>query len=73
MTAVTEFEVTDDGDAHARDDVSTQVTACPLVSAELIKLLLLVPALVPFTFHWNEGLVPPLVSTAVNVSAVPLQ
>ena len=73
MTAVTELEVAVDGDAHASEEVSTQVTACPLVMDEEIKLVLLVPALVPLTFHWNVGLVPPFVSTAVNVSGVPLQ
>jgi len=31
----------------------------------------LVPALVPFTFHWYEGVVPPLVGVAVKVTDEP--
>ena len=61
------------GDAHAEDDVSTQVTTWPLVSALVMKVLLLVPTFVVPTFHWNDGLVPPLVITAVNVSGAPVQ
>jgi hypothetical protein len=70
---VTEFEVAVVGDAQASDDVSVHVTTAPLVSDELINVPLFVPAFVPFTFHWYEGLVPPFVITDVNVSATPLQ
>ena len=31
--------------------VITQVTACPLVSVVVVKVVLLVPAFTPFTFH----------------------
>jgi hypothetical protein len=37
------------------------------------KVLLLVPALIPWTFHWNEGMVPPLTGSAVSVTWVPGQ
>ena len=36
-------------------------------------MTLLVPTFVPFTFHWYEGVVPPLVGDAVNVTDVPAQ
>ena len=48
---VIEFDVAVVGEAHASDDVSTQVTTAPLVNEELLNVLLLVPAFVPFTFH----------------------
>ena len=40
------------GEAHAELDVITHVTVCPLVSAVVVNVALLVPAFVPFTFHW---------------------
>ena len=33
----------------------------------------MVPTLLPFSFHWNEGVEPPLVGVAVNVTLVPEQ
>ena len=39
----------------------------------MLKLALLLPALIPLTCHWYEGLVPPLPGVAVHVTAVPLQ
>ena len=33
----------------------------------------MVPALVPLTFHWYAGVVPPLVGVAVKVTDVPAQ
>ena len=48
---VIEFDVAVIGLAHASDDVITTVTTSPLASVELWKVLLLVPALTPFTFH----------------------
>jgi hypothetical protein len=33
----------------------------------------LLPTLLPFTFHWYNGVVPPNVGVAVNVTEVPLQ
>ncbi len=32
-----------------------------------------VPVFVPFTFHWYDGVVPPLVGAAENVTLVPAQ
>ena len=48
---VIEFDVAVVGFAHASDDVITTVTTSPFTSVELWKVLLLVPALTPFTFH----------------------
>lgn len=31
------------------------------------------PTLVPFTFHWYAGTVPPLVGVAVNITVAPAQ
>ena len=31
------------------------------------------PTLFPFNFHWYDGLAPPFVGVAVNVTLVPLQ
>jgi len=33
-------------------EVITTVTICPFVNAFVVKVALLVPAFVPFTFHW---------------------
>ena len=33
----------------------------------------MVPTLLPFSFHWYEGVEPPLVGVAVNVTLVPEQ
>ena len=33
-------------------DVITTVTICPLVNVVVVKVVLFVPAFVPFTFHW---------------------
>jgi hypothetical protein len=33
----------------------------------------LVPAFAPLTFHWYDGVVPPLVGVAENVTEVPAQ
>ena len=54
-------------------DVSTQVTASLFASVVEVKVGLFVPTLVPFTFHWYPGVVPPLVGVAVNVTEVPAQ
>jgi hypothetical protein len=51
IVIVTALEVAVAGDAQAELDVITQVTICPLVSVVVVKVGLLVPAFVPFTFH----------------------
>ena len=35
--------------------------------------MLFVPTLFPFSFHWYDGELPPLVGVAVNVTLVPVQ
>jgi hypothetical protein len=70
---VTLLEVAVEGDAQAALDVSTQLTTSLLLKDVDAKLDELVPALVPFTFHWYDGLAPPLVTAAVNVTSVPEQ
>jgi hypothetical protein len=46
------LEVAVVGDAHDAVEVMTQVTTCPLVSAVVVYVALLVPTLVVPTFHW---------------------
>ena len=67
------FEVAVAGEAHDELEVITQVTTAPLVSVVLVNVALLVPAFTPFTFHWYDGVLPPLVGVAVNVTAEPGQ
>ena len=38
-----------------------------------MKLALLVPEFTPLTFHWYDGVSPPLVGVAVNVTGVEAQ
>ena len=45
------FDVALFGEAQADADVTIQDTVSPLASKNVVKVLLLVPALVPFTFH----------------------
>ena len=45
------LEVADVGEAQVALDVSTQVTASLFASDEVVYVVLLVPTLVPFTFH----------------------
>lgn len=45
------FDVALFGEAQADADVTIQDTVSPLASENVVKVLLLVPALVPFTFH----------------------
>src|SRR6478752_6440209 len=54
-------------------EVISTVTISPSLSVLLLKVGLLLPTFVPFTFHWYDGLVPPLVGVAVNVTCVPSQ
>ena len=45
------FELAVVGLAQFALEVNTQVTACPFVKAEVLYAALLVPTLMPFTFH----------------------
>ena len=51
MVIVIALEVAVVGDAQLAVEVMTQVTTAPVVSVVVMNVALLVPALVPFTFH----------------------
>ena len=48
---VMEFDVAVDVVRQEALEVITQLTICPFVKEEVVKMALLVPAFVPFTFH----------------------
>jgi hypothetical protein len=48
-----------------------QKIASLLFSVLSVYVALLVPTTLPFFFHWNTGVLPPLVGVAVNVTLVP--
>lgn len=54
-------------------EVMVQETRFPLLRVLLLYVALLVPTLLPFTFHWYIGLLPALLATAVNVALPPAQ
>jgi hypothetical protein len=54
-------------------EVMVQETRFPLTKVLLLYVALLVPTLLPFTFHWYVGLLPALLATAVNVAFAPAQ
>lgn len=54
-------------------EVITQLTTCPLVREEVVNVAEFVPALLPFTSHWYEGVVPPFTGVAVKVIDDPAQ
>jgi hypothetical protein len=66
------FEVAGFPEAQVREEVNTQVTISPLAGLYWY-ILLLFPMFTPFTFHWYEGIGPPLVGVAVNATRVPAQ
>ena len=53
--------------------VMTTVTTLLFARVVEVKVVLLVPAFTPFTFHWYEGAAPPFVGVAVKVTLVPAQ
>ena len=59
-------------DAHVSEDDSEQVTTSPF-TGEKEKTGLLVPSLVPFTFHWYTGIAPPFMVVEVKVIVDPKQ
>ena len=71
---LTEFEV---AGLPARQgvafEVSVQLTTSPLFNVFVPKVALFVPALLPLTFHWYTGVVPPLTGVAVKLTVVPAQ
>ena len=66
------FEVAGDPLAQPALELSWQVIKSLLTGTKL-KLFKLLPTLIPLTFHWNVGVVPPLVGVAVNPTLVPAQ
>lgn len=46
------LEVTTNGDAHSADEVSWHVTTSLLANVVVLNVALLLPTLLPFTFHW---------------------
>src|ERR1017187_3302458 len=73
MEKVILFELAVVGDAHPLEEVSTQLTTSEFANALLEQVLLFVPTLLPFSFHWYEGETPPFVGVAVKVTLVPEQ
>src|SRR6478752_2683927 len=59
-------------EAQARSLVRITVTTSPSFNVVVVNLGESVPALTPLICHWYDGLVPPLVGVAVNVTEVPL-
>ena len=54
-------------------EVTTQVTVCPLLRLLVLKVALLLPTLLPSTFHWYDGELPAFKVVAVNVAVAPAQ
>src|SRR6476469_2311161 len=59
-------------DAQARSLVIITVTTSPSFNVVVVNLSESVPLSTPLTCHWYDGLLPPLVGVAVNVTEVPL-
>lgn len=59
------------GEGQVADDVIITVTWSPLPNVVVLNVFELVPALLPFTFHWYDGVEPPLVGEAVKVTFWP--
>ena len=54
------------------EDVKIQETKSPF-NGVYVKNWLFVPELMPFTFHWYEGVNPPKIGYAVKVTVEPAQ
>jgi hypothetical protein len=52
IVMVTPFDIAVLTDVHAALLVTSQVTTSPFASAPVLYVLVLVPTLKPFTFHW---------------------
>ena len=70
---VTILEVAVAGEAQGALEVITTDTWSASARVVEVKVAALVPALMPLTFHWKEGVVPPLVGVAVKVTDCPVQ
>src|SRR6476660_2316277 len=60
-------------DTQARSLVMITVTTSPSFSVVVVKVGESVPAFVPLTCHWYDGLLPPFVGVAVKVTEAPSQ
>ena len=70
---VTLFEVAGLPVGHVAFEVKTHATIS-LLEGSWLKVALVAPVtLLPLTFHWYPGAVPPLTPVAVNVTEVPAQ
>ena len=68
------FDVAGEPDKHTLAlEVMTQVTTLPLANVLEVNVAEFDPTLLPLTFHWYVGAVPPFVGVAVNVTEVPEQ
>ena len=72
-TIVMLFEPILEGVAQAALEVNTQLTTSPFTSDVDEKVGVLLPLLVPFTFHWYDGDVPPFTGVAVKLTVAPAQ
>jgi len=58
------------GVAQTASELRIQEIISPLFSALSVKLLLFVPTLTPFFFHWYIGIAPPLTITEEKLTGV---
>ena len=72
-TMVIPLDVAVGADAHDMLEVSTTFTTSLFDKVEVEKISELAPAGWLFIYHWYDGVLPPLVGVAVNVTLVPLQ
>ena len=66
------LEVAGFPEAQTRFEARTHIIQSPF-SGVYVNIGLFAPTMIPFTFHWYTGVVPPFVGVAVNVTDVPLQ
>ena len=69
---VKELEVAVVGDAQVEEDVKTHVIISPVTNEDELYVEA-APTTIPFFFHWYDGVDPPFVAFAVNVTFVPEQ
>ena len=67
------FDVAGFPDEHTSLDVRTQLTIFPLAGTKVYVAFVALLTLLPFTFHWYAGAVPPFTAVAVNVTEPPEQ
>lgn len=67
------FDVAVVGEAQFAFDVNTHVNTSPFEIVDVVNVEEFVPTFTPFFFHWYDGVVPPFVGVAVNVTDSPIQ